>query len=198
MEIFNPQLLSQYAKLDSIQVVQLLMLILVGGLAWINLRQQALAKQSSDNFNKTTSQLLGNMQTQQTQSNDREGKLATAIEHGAKESNKIGRVLLLIHKEQKRQSSVSADQHAALMKRVEELASQMTREINEIRNKPDQTPEVLRRLDQLLGYVEGLRLKNRTGELAKLSTGETFRIESNAVRSETDNGFKMEVVENPT
>lgn len=195
MDIFNPQFLSQYAKLDSIQVIQFLMLILIGGLAWINLRQQGLFRQSADNNCKTTSSLLTNMQTQQTQSNDRENKLATAIDRQATESKTVGRILMLMHKEQKRQNSVSGEQHTAMMKRFDELETKFTQLQTAINNNPNQQ-EIRALMDQIRGYIENFRLKNRTSETPKLSTGEVVKIEG--ARSEKFNGDKLEVVENPT
>lgn len=195
MDIFNPQFLSQYAKLDSIQVIQFLMLILIGGLAWINLRQQGLFRQSADNNSKTTSSLLTNMQTQQTQSNDRENKLATAIDRQATESKTVGRILMLMHKEQKRQNSVSGEQHTAMMKRFDELETKFTQLQTAINNNPNQQ-EIRALMDQIRGYIENFRLKNRTSETPKLSTGEVVKIEG--ARSEKFNGDKLEVVENPT
>lgn len=195
MDIFNPQFLSQYAKLDSIQVIQFLMLILIGGLAWINLRQQGLFRQSADNNCKTTSSLLTNMQTQQTQSNDRENQLATAIDRQATESKTVGRILMLMHKEQKRQNSVSGEQHTAMMKRFDELETKFTQLQTAINNNPNQQ-EIRALMDQIRGYIENFRLKNRTSETPKLSTGEVVKIEG--ARSEKFNGDKLEVVENPT
>jgi hypothetical protein len=195
LDIFNPQFLSQYAKLDSIQVIQFLMLILIGGLAWINLRQQGLFRQSADNNSKTTSSLLTNMQTQQTQSNDRENKLATAIDRQATESKTVGRILMLMHKEQKRQNSVSGEQHTAMMKRFDELETKFTQLQTAINNNPNQQ-EIRALMDQIRGYIENFRLKNRTSETPKLSTGEVVKIEG--ARSEKFNGDKLEVVENPT
>lgn len=195
MDIFNPQFLSQYAKLDSIQVIQFLMLILIGGLAWIDLRQQGLFRQSADNNSKTTSSLLTNMQTQQTQSNDRENKLATAIDRQATESKTVGRILMLMHKEQKRQNSVSGEQHTAMMKRFDELETKFTQLQTAINNNPNQQ-EIRALMDQIRGYIENFRLKNRTSETPKLSTGEVVKIEG--ARSEKFNGDKLEVVENPT
>lgn len=195
MDIFNPQFLSQYAKLDSIQVIQFLMLILIGGLAWINLRQQGLFRQSADNNSKTTSSLLTNMQTQQTQSNDRENKLATAIDRQATESKTVGRILMLMHKEQKRQNSVSGERHTAMMKRFDELETKFTQLQTAINNNPNQQ-EIRALMDQIRGYIENFRLKNRTSETPKLSTGEVVKIEG--ARSEKFNGDKLEVVENPT
>lgn len=213
MEFLNPQFLSQYAKLDNIQVIQFLMLILIGGLAWINLRQQGLFRQSADNNSKTTSSLLTNMQTQQNQSNDRESKLATAIEHQAKESSKIGRALLLIHREQKRQGQSIDDtqnllnaQHQAAMSRIESVATQLTSEINGIKTQisridelPVKQDEMLRRLDRVLGYVESMRPKHRTGETTKLSTGEVLKvIQAGDVRSEKVTGFIVEASDDKT
>jgi len=195
LDIFNPQFLSQYAKLDSIQVIQFLMLILIGGLAWIDLRQQGLFRQSADNNSKTTSSLLTNMQTQQTQSNDRENKLATAIDRQATESKTVGRILMLMHKEQKRQNSVSGEQHTAMMKRFDELETKITQLQTAINNNPNQQ-EIRALMDQIRGYIENFRLKNRTSETPKLSTGEVVKIEG--ARSEKFNGDKLEVVENPT
>jgi len=195
LDIFNPQFLSQYAKLDSIQVIQFLMLILIGGLAWIDLRQQGLFRQSADNNSKTTSSLLTNMQTQQTQSNDRENKLATAIDRQATESKTVGRILMLMHKEQKRQNSVSGEQHTAMMKRFDELETKFTQLQTAINNNPNQQ-EIRALMDQIRGYIENFRLKNRTSETPKLSTGEVVKIEG--ARSEKFNGDKLEVVENPT
>ncbi len=83
---FSTQLITQFAKLDTIQVIQFLMLIRVGGMMIINVRQQGVAKQAAQQFNSTTGKLLGNMQAQSAQSNDRENKLVTASENQAKAS----------------------------------------------------------------------------------------------------------------
>ena len=203
-QIFSPQLIDSYNQLDTIQVVQLMMLVVLVGLIVILWRVVGNQKSQNEDFNKTTGTLLSNMQTQAAQANDRENKLAQAIDRQADnslvqagESNKIAKALLLIHREQKRQGAVSAEQHAALMKRVDDMSKQMTTELqslkSELYSKPDQTAEVLRRLDQIIGYVEGLRLKNRTSEAAKLSTGEVFKVDG--ARSDAASGYKLEATE---
>lgn len=199
-QILDAQLLNSYAKLDTLQVIQLIMLMAQGGLIAIVWRLTGASKSQNDNFNKTTGSLLGNMQTQQNQSNERENKLAQAIdrqaassEMQANESKTVGRILMLMHKEQKRQNTVSVEQHTALMKRFDDLATQITALKAEVNNAPDQT-EILKRLDQILGYVESMRLKNRTGESSKLSTGEVFKVPD--ARSDSENGFKLEASEN--
>jgi len=202
MEIFNPQFISQYGKLDTIQVVQLVILLLVGGMLWLNLRQQGAAKQTTQNFNDLTTKLLGNMNTQQSQSNDRENKLATAIDRSA-------RALLLIHKEQKRQGSVMDDTqetlnryHTEVLKQIDEVKTTLTHDINEVKalvvKDPGKHEELMQSINRVLGYVEGMRLKIRTSETAKFATGEQPKYTpSTDARSEESAGFKVEASEKP-
>lgn len=201
-QIFSPQLLDSFGQLNSIQIIQLMMLVALGGLLLILWRFEGNQKSQNENFKQTTDTLLSTMQTQSTQSDKRENKLAEAIdrqaassEMQANESKTVGRILMLMHKEQKRQNTVSVEQHMALMKRFDELATQITALKAEVNNTPDQT-EILRRLDQILGYVESMRLKNRTGEAAKLSTGEILNVNEAGARSDSENGFKLEASEN--
>lgn len=204
-QIFNPDLIDSYSHLDTVQIVQLMILVVLVGLIFILWRFVGNQKSQNDDFNKMTGSLLSTMQTQATQNNERENKLAQAIDRQAEssqmqagESNKIAKALMLIHREQKRQGVVSAEQHEALMKRVDALGQQVTQELSnlktELYSKPGQLHEVLRRLDILTGYMESLRLKNRTSETNKLSTGESFKV-SEAARSDGENGYKLEASE---
>ena len=203
MEIFNTQLLTQFAKLDTIQVIQFLMLILVGGMMIINFRQQGVAKQAAQQFNNTTSKLLGNMQAQSTQSNDRENKLATAIENQAKasehqvqESGKIAQALLLINSKVVGVGDAIDDtqkllntQHTAAMTRIDNVALQLTSEIKGLKDAigkmPGQQDEILRRLDRVTGYVEGLQIKLRTAEAAAIKPTDVRSIEVNSIKIES-------------
>lgn len=203
MEIFNTQLLTQFAKLDTIQVIQFLMLILVGGMMIINFRQQGVAKQEAQQFSNTTSKLLGNMQAQSTQSNDRENKLATAIEnqakaseHQAQESGKIAQALLLINSKVVGVGDAIDDtqkllntQHTAAMTRIDNVALQLTSEIKGLKDAigkmPGQQDEILRRLDRVTGYVEGLQIKLRTAEAAAIKPTDVRSIEVNSIKIES-------------
>lgn len=205
-QTFSPQLLDSFGQLNSIQIIQLMMLVALGGLLLILWRFVGNQKSQNENFKQTTDTLLSTMQTQSSQSDKRENKLAEAIdrqaassEMQANESKTVGRILMLMHKEQKRQNTVSVEQHAVLLKRFDELASQITALKAEVKseanNAPDQA-EVLRRLDQILGYVESMRLKNRTSDVPKLSTGEVLRVNEAGARSDSENGFKLEASDN--
>jgi hypothetical protein len=207
---FSTQLITQFSKLDTIQVIQFLMLILVGGMMIINFRQQGVAKQEAQQFSNTTSKLLGNMQAQSTQSNDRENKLATAIEnqakaseHQAQESGKIAQALLLINSKVVGVGDAIDDtqkllntQHTAAMTRIDNVALQLTSEIKGLKDAigkmPGQQDEILRRLDRVTGYVEGLQIKLRTAEAAAIKPTDMA-----IVRSSDGNGFKMESPEKP-
>ncbi len=199
---FSTQLITQFAKLDTIQVIQFLMLILVGGMMIINFRQQGVAKQEAQQFNSTTGKLLGNMQAQSTQSNDRENKLATAIEnqakaseHQAQESGKIAQALLLINSKVVGVGDAIDDtqkllntQHTAAMTRIDSVASQLTSEIKGLKDAigrmPGQQDEILRRLDRVTGYVEGLQIKLRTAEAAAIKPTDVRSIEVNSIKIE--------------
>jgi hypothetical protein len=199
---FSTQLITQFAKLDTIQVIQFLMLILVGGMMIINFRQQGVAKQAAQQFNSTTGKLLGNMQAQSTQSNDRENKLATAIEnqakaseHQAQESGKIAQALLLINSKVVGVGDAIDDtqkllntQHTAAMTRIDSVASQLTSEIKGLKDAigrmPGQQDEILRRLDRVTGYVEGLQIKLRTAEAAAIKPTDVRSIEVNSIKIE--------------
>lgn len=203
MEIFNTQLLTQFAKLDTIQVIQFLMLILVGGMMIINFRQQGVAKQAAQQFNNTTGKLLGTMQAQSNQSNDRENKLATAIEnqakaseHQAQESGKIAQALLLINSKVVGVGDAIDDtqkllntQHTAAMTRIDNVALQLTSEIKGLKDAigkmPGQQDEILRRLDRVTGYVEGLQIKLRTAEAAAIKPTDVRSIEVNSIKIES-------------
>lgn len=203
MEIFNTQLLTQFAKLDTIQVIQFLMLILVGGMMIINFRQQGVAKQAAQQFSNTTSKLLGNMQAQSTQSNDRENKLATAIEnqakaseHQAQESGKIAQALLLINSKVVGVGDAIDDtqkllntQHTAAMTRIDNVASQLMNEIQGLKTVvgklPGQQDEILRRLDRATGYMESLQIKLRTAETAAIKSTDVRSIEVNSIKIES-------------
>jgi septal ring factor EnvC (AmiA/AmiB activator) len=201
LEIFNPQLLEQFAKLDTIQVVQFLMLILVGGMMFVNIRQQGVAKDTAKHNNDTTSKLLGNMQSQSTQANERENKLAVAIEHQAQESSKIAQALLLINTKAEKNGAALDDtqallnaQHAATMARIDSMTTQLMTEIRSVKDDVNRLPlkqdEVLRRLDRVLGYVESMRPKLRTGEISTVTTTETLKPAD--ARTEAADGFKMQ------
>ncbi len=199
---FSTQLITQFAKLDTIQVIQFLMLILVGGMMIINFRQQGVAKQAAQQFNSTTGKLLGNMQAQSAQSNDRENKLATAIEnqakaseHQAQESGKIAQALLLINSKVVGVGDAIDDtqkllntQHTAAMTRIDSVASQLTSEIKGLKDAigrmPGQQDEILRRLDRVTGYVEGLQIKLRTAEAAAIKPTDVRSIEVNSIKIE--------------
>lgn len=207
---FSTQLITQFSKLDTIQVIQFLMLILVGGMMVINFRQQGVAKQAAQQFNSTTGKLLGNMQAQSNQSNERENKLATAIEnqakaseHQAQESGKIAQALLLINSKVVGVGDAIDDtqkllntQHTAAMTRIDNVALQLTSEIKGLKDAigkmPGQQDEILRRLDRVTGYVEGLQIKLRTAEAAAIKPTDMA-----IVRSSDGNGFKMESPEKP-
>ena len=199
---FSTQLITQFSKLDTIQVIQFLMLILVGGMMIINFRQQGVAKQAAQQFNSTTGKLLGNMQAQSTQSNERENKLATAIdnqakasEHQAQESGKIAQALLLINSKVVGVGDAIDDtqkllntQHTAAMTRIDNVALQLTSEIKGLKDAigrmPGQQDEILRRLDRVTGYVEGLQIKLRTAEAAAIKPTDVRSIEVNSIKIE--------------
>ena len=203
MEIFNTQLLTQFAKLDTIQVIQFLMLILVGGMMIINFRQQGVAKQAAQQFNNTTGKLLGTMQAQSNQSNERENKLATAIEnqakaseHQAQESGKIAQALLLINSKVVGVGDAIDDtqkllntQHTAAMTRIDNVASQLMNEIQGLKTVvgklPGQQDEILRRLDRATGYMESLQIKLRTAETAAIKPPDVRSIEVNSIKIES-------------
>ena len=200
---FSTQLLNQFSKLDTIQVIQFLMLILVGGMMIINFRQQGVAKQAAQQFNNTTGKLLGTMQAQSNQSNERENKLATAIENQAKasehqvqESGKIAQALLLINSKVVGVGDAIDDtqkllntQHTAAMTRIDNVALQLTSEIKGLKDAigkmPGQQDEILRRLDRVTGYVEGLQIKLRTAEAAAIKPTDVRSIEVNSIKIES-------------
>lgn len=207
---FSTQLITQFSKLDTIQVIQFLMLILVGGMMIINFRQQGVAKQEAQQFSNTTSKLLGNMQAQSNQSNDRENKLATAIEnqakaseHQAQESGKIAQALLLINSKVVGVGDAIDDtqkllntQHTAAMTRIDNVATNLMQEIQGLKagmlKMPEQQAEILRRLDRVTGYLELLQVKLRTAEVAAVRPTDLA-----IVRSSDSNGGKMESPEKP-
>lgn len=200
---FSTQLITQFSKLDTIQVIQFLMLILVGGMMIINFRQQGVAKQAAQQFNNTTGKLLGTMQAQSNQSNERENKLATAIEnqakaseHQAQESGKIAQALLLINSKVVGVGDAIDDtqkllntQHTAAMTRIDNVALQLTSEIKGLKDAigkmPGQQDEILRRLDRVTGYVEGLQIKLRTAEAAAIKPTDVRSIEVNSIKIES-------------
>lgn len=200
---FSTQLITQFSKLDTIQVIQFLMLILVGGMMIINFRQQSVAKQAAQQFNNTTGKLLGTMQAQSNQSNERENKLATAIEnqakaseHQAQESGKIAQALLLINSKVVGVGDAIDDtqkllntQHTAAMTRIDNVALQLTSEIKGLKDAigkmPGQQDEILRRLDRVTGYVEGLQIKLRTAEAAAIKPTDVRSIEVNSIKIES-------------
>lgn len=200
---FSTQLITQFSKLDTIQVIQFLMLILVGGMMIINFRQQGVAKQEAQQFNNTTGKLLGTMQAQSNQSNERENKLATAIEnqakateHQAQESGKIAQALLLINSKVVGVGDAIDDtqkllntQHTAAMTRIDNVALQLTSEIKGLKDAigkmPGQQDEILRRLDRVTGYVEGLQIKLRTAEAAAIKPTDVRSIEVNSIKIES-------------
>lgn len=200
---FSTQLITQFSKLDTIQVIQFLMLILVGGMMIINFRQQGVAKQAAQQFNNTTGKLLGTMQAQSNQSNERENKLATAIENQAKasehqvqESGKIAQALLLINSKVVGVGDAIDDtqkllntQHTAAMTRIDNVALQLTSEIKGLKDAigkmPGQQDEILRRLDRVTGYVEGLQIKLRTAEAAAIKPTDVRSIEVNSIKIES-------------
>lgn len=207
MEIFNTQLLNQFAKLDTLQVIQFLITLLVVGMMIINLRQLAAQSETNKGFTKTTGSLLENMQTQSTQSNDRENKLALAIEHQAnaseqqaEESGKIAQALLLINAKVVGVGDAIDDtqkllntQHTAAMTRIDNVALQLKSDIKaleEVISKlPGKQDETLRRLDRVTGYLELLQVKLRTAEVAAIKPTD--------VRSVEVNGVKMDSSEKP-
>jgi hypothetical protein len=186
------------------------MLILVGGMMIINFRQQGVAKQEAQQFSNTTSKLLGNMQAQSKQSNDRENKLATAIEnqakaseHQAQESGKIAQALLLINSKVVGVGDAIDDtqkllntQHTAAMTRIDNVATNLMQEIQGLKagmlKMPEQQAEILRRLDRVTGYLELLQVKLRTAEVAAVRPTDLA-----IVRSSDSNGGKMESPEKP-
>lgn len=207
---FSTQLITQFSKLDTVQVIQFLITLLVAGMMILLWRQLAAQSETNKGFNKTTGTLLTNMQTQSTQSNERENKLAMAIEnqakaseHQAQESGKIAQALLLINTKvvgvgdaiDDTQKLLNA-QHSAAMTRIDNVASQLTTEIQGLKaaigKMPGQQDEILRRLDRVTGYVEGLQIKLRTAEAAAIKVPDVP-----TVRSNEGNGFKMESSEKP-
>lgn len=175
MDIFNPQFVSQFAKLDSIQSMMLILLVLIGGLLVVNIRQQGVTKQSSEASNKTTMQLLDTMQTQSTQSNARETVLAEANKLQAEATDKVARVLMLIHKEQKRHSTAQDDTQKLIQQlHDKEMAKfdEVLTELRIVKTTVDQQPvvniEIKSRLDRMLGHLEMLLPRIRiTSEVPK-------------------------------
>lgn len=175
MEILNPQFLAQYGKLDTIQIIQLLQLLMIAGLIWIKLRDQGLAKKDQENHSEVFKSLLANMQQQQAQGNEREGKLAASVDTQSKESNKIARALLLIHREQKRQGGVGDDtqrilkeQHLLEMAKLDQVLVEMKYFKEKL---PAESNEFKRRIDTLLGHLEIVIPKIRaTNEVPKVPT----------------------------
>jgi hypothetical protein len=207
---FSTQLLNQFAKLDALQVIQFVITLLVVGMMIINLRQLAAQSETNKGFTKTTGSLLQNMQTQSTQSNDRENKLATAIEnqakaseHQAQESGKIAQALLLINSKVVGVGDAIDDtqkllntQHTAAMTRIDNVATNLMQEIQGLKagmlKMPEQQAEILRRLDRVTGYLELLQVKLRTAEVAAVRPTDLA-----IVRSSDSNGGKMESPEKP-
>jgi len=203
MEVFNSQFLSQFSKLDTIQVIQFLQLLMIAGLIWIKIRDQGLARKDQENQSNVFRSLMTSMASQQQSGNERENKLAVAIEHQATESGKIGQALLLINAKVERHGlslddtqKIINDQHKAAMARIDGVAAQLTNEINlvktEMKQQSPKQDEILRRLDRVVGYVEGLQLKLRTSEVTTITTLEPapakgFSIEAEVKKESTEN-----------
>ncbi len=74
------------------------------------------------------------------------------------------------------------------MTRIDSVASQLTSEIKGLKDAigrmPGQQDEILRRLDRVTGYVEGLQIKLRTAEAAAIKPTDVRSIEVNSIKIE--------------
>lgn len=195
-DFINNEAMAGFAKLDTIQALQLMMTLLIGGLMVNMLFQQRNNKSAADGFNRMITQLLSTMTDQSTKANDREMKLADVNQLQAQATEKVAKALLIINREQQRQGK-RQDELFEVMSNLTGAINTLVESVNRLPGKHD---EMLSQMKIILGYVEGIRLKLQTREAQKMGTNEMPAVQPvivspTDVRTESSGGFKLESTE---